>query len=175
MKIAQRDATGMAFKGTLLKGAAVSATMLVAAACGSGGASPAATGTTSPPVATASPAPTLIVCQDVNALRGTLDSLTPVKGSGLPTSAQMKAAASAIESSLAGLANRTEWQSQISSLKAAAANLRSAAEALAASPGARSAAPAARTALAQVNDAIRRLVTAVGSRCPAPTSTASSS
>jgi hypothetical protein len=115
---------------------------------------------------TASPAATLSFCQDVAQLRDTLQSLTPVKGA-LPTSTQLKAAAAEIQSSLFGLGNRTEWQTQIDNLKAAVANMQSAAENIAASPGARGAASNVRTAVAGVNDSIRRLLTAVGSRCPA--------
>lgn len=157
----------------LLKAAVVSAVTLVAAACGSGGNSPGGAGTSSPrPSVTASPAPTLSFCQDVAELRDTLQSLTPIKGAALPTSTQLKAAAADIQSSLSGLGNRTEWQTQIDNLKAAVANMQSAADSLAASPGARGVASNVRTAVAGVNDSIRRLLTAVGSRCPSPSPSA---
>lgn len=104
-------------------------------------------------------------------LRATLQSLSPVKGA-LPTSTQMKTAARDIQSSLSGLANRTEWRAQIDNLKAATANMQSAADSLAASPGARGVTSEARTAVAGVNDAIRRLLAAVGSRCPSPSPSA---
>jgi hypothetical protein len=146
-------------------GMAVSAVLVAASACGSGGTSSSGAGTTT---AAARPSPSLAVCQNVNAIRDTLGSLAPIKGSALPTSAQLKAAASSIQSSLAALGNRTEWQPEIDNLKAAAANLQTAAENIAASPGARGAAASVRTAVAQVNDSIRRLLTAVGSRCPSP-------
>ena len=150
----------------LLKGAVVSAVMLTAAACGSGSSSPGGAGTSSPrPSVTASPAATLSICQDVAELRDTLETLSPVKGA-LPTSTQLKAAAAAIQSSLAGLGNRTEWQTQINNLKAAVANMQSAADSLAASPGARGVTSNVRTSVAGVNDSIRRLLVAVGSRCP---------
>jgi ABC-type Zn uptake system ZnuABC Zn-binding protein ZnuA len=156
----------------LLKGAVVSAVALVAAACGSGGNSPSGAGAASPrPSVTASPAPTLSFCQDVAQLRATLESLSPVKGA-LPTSTQLKAAAADIQSSLSGLGNRTEWQTQIDNLKAAVANMQSAADSLAASPGARGVASNVRVAVAGVNDSIRRLPTAVGSRCPSPSPSA---
>lgn len=156
----------MTFAGMLLTGTVVSAVLLMAAACGAGN-SPGAGQGSPRATAAASPAPTLSVCRDVDSLRGTLDSLTPLHGR-LPTSTQMKAAAQDIETSLSGLGNRTEWRTQTDNLKTATENMRSAADNLAASPGARGAASRARTAVASVNDAIRRLLTAVGSRCPSP-------
>ena len=86
--------------------------------------------------------------------------------------AALEAAAADIQSSLSGLGNRTEWQTQIDNLKAAVANMQSAADSLAASPGARGVASNVRTAVAGVNDSIRRLLTAVGSRCPSPSPSA---
>lgn len=158
-------------QGTLLKGMAVSAMLLVAAACGSGGNSPGGAGAGgSRTTATASPAPALSVCQDVDRLRDTLAALTPLTGR-LPSSTEMKTAARDIQSSLSGLGNRTEWQTQTDNLKAATEHMQSAADNLAASPGARGVASRARTAVASVNDAIRRLLTAVGSRCPSPSPT----
>jgi hypothetical protein len=157
----------------LLRGTVVAAVTLAAAACGSGGNSPSGAGATSPrPSVTASPAPTLSVCSDVDQLRATLASLSPIKGAALPTSTQLKAAAADIQSSLSGLGNRTEWQTQIDNLKAAAANMQSAAESLAASPGARGVTSDVRVAVAGVNDSIRRLLTAVGSRCASPSPSA---
>jgi hypothetical protein len=141
---------------------AASAVLLLAAACGSNGTTPSAAGTTA-----ARPTPSLAVCQNVNELRATLTSLTPVKGA-LPTSTQMKAAAASIQANLAALGNRTEWQTQIDNLKTAAANMQTAADNLAASPAARGVTGSARTAVAQANDSIRRLLVAVGSRCPSP-------
>jgi hypothetical protein len=46
--------------------------------------------------------------------------------------------------------------------------MNAAADNIAASPGARGAASQVRTSVAQVNDALRRLLAAVGSRCPSP-------
>lgn len=157
---------GMPLKGTVLSA------VLLTAACGSGGNSPGGTGAGSPrPTATASPAPTLSVCGDVERLRNTLDALTPLKGR-LPSSTEMRAAEQDIQSSLSGLRNRTEWQTQIDNLRAATENMRSAADNLAASPGARGAPSRARIAVAGVNHAIRRLLAAVGSRCPSPSPSA---
>jgi hypothetical protein len=152
----------VAFRGILLKGAIVAAVLLFSAACGSSSSSSAA-----------APAHTLSFCQDVAGLSATRESLTPVKGS-LPTSTEMKAAAQDIQSSLAGLGRRTEWQTQMDNLSGAAATMQSAADSLAASPGARGVSSRARTAVAGVNDAIRRLVTAVGSRCPSSSPSPSS-
>jgi len=152
----------------LLGGATVTAVMVMAAACTSGG-SVSYSGRPASPLAsvTSSPAPGLAFCQDVDGLRATLGTLTPVKGS-LPTSREMRAAAQEIQANLARLGRRGEWRTQIDNLEAAGANMQSAADSLAASPGARGAASNARVAVARVNDAIRRLVTAVGSRCPSP-------
>jgi hypothetical protein len=158
----------------LLTGTVISAAMLVAAACGSGGTTPGSAGATSPQGgAAASPSPSLVICQDVDRIRATLHSLAPVKGSSLPSSSQLQAAAQEIKSSLSSMGNRTEWQTQIDNLKAAAANLRTAAESLAASPGARGVSSDVRIAVAQANAAIRQFLTAVGSRCPSPSATPS--
>ena len=152
----------------LLGGAVASAVLVAAAGCTPGGSSPSAARLASPLASvTSSPTPALAFCQDVDGLRATLERLTPVKGS-LPTSREMKAAAQQIQSHRAGLARRNEWRTQIGNLEAAGANMESVANRLAASPGARGAASNARVSVAQVNDAIRRLVTAVGSRCPSP-------
>lgn len=145
--------------------------MLAAAACGGGG-SP-GTAAASPP-ARATTAPALSFCGSVDGLRSTLDSLTPLV-SRLPTSTEMKTAAQDIDTDLSGLGSRTEWQTQIDNLKTANANMESAADRLAATPGARGVAASARSAVARVNDAIRRLLTAVGSRCPSPSPSAASS
>jgi hypothetical protein len=156
------------FRWLLLRGTIVFAVMVLAAACTSGGNSPDGALPNSPPAnATSSPAPALAFCQDVDGLRATLETLTPVKGS-LRTSREMKAAAQEIQSNLTRLGRRSEWRTQIDNLKAAVANMQSAADSLAASPGARGMASNARIAVARVNDAIRRLVTAVGARCPSP-------
>lgn len=150
----------------LLKGTMASAVVVLAAACASGGNSPDVARPQQPLAnATSSPAPALAFCRDVEGLRATLQTLTPVKGS-LRTSREMKAAAQEVQSNLTRLGRRSEWRTQIDNLKAASANMRSAADSLAASPGARGVASNARIAVARVNDAIRRLVTAVGSRCP---------
>jgi hypothetical protein len=152
----------------LLKGAMAAAVVVLAAACAPGGNSPDVARPQQPLAsATSSPAPVLAFCRDVDGLRATLQTLTPVKGS-LRTSREMKAAAQEVQSNLTRLGRRSEWRTQIDNLKAASANMRSAADSLAASPGARGVASNARIAVARVNDAIRRLVTAVGSRCPSP-------
>lgn len=147
-----------------LRAAIVVALVMLSAACGASGGSAGGAGSTP---TMASPAPVLTFCRHVDGLRGTLESLSPVKGSLTP-SATMKAAARDIQSSLAGLAGRHEWRTQIDNLDAATANMESAADRLAETPGARGVTSDARVAVARVNDAIRRLLTAVGSRCPAP-------
>jgi hypothetical protein len=159
----------------LLKGTVVTTVLLISAACGSGSSSSSdGAGASGPSASTTSaPAHTLSFCPDVAELDATRQSLSHVTNS-LPTSTAMKAAASGIESSLAGLGRRTEWQTQIDNLKTAVANMQSAADRLAASPGARGVSSQVRTSVAGVNDSIRRLVTAVGDRCPSPSPSPSS-
>lgn len=161
--------------GTLLLAAIASAVILMAAACGPTGNSPSAAEHSPPTRAAASPSPALSFCQDVARLHATLQALTPIKGA-LRTSTEMRAAAQEIQSSLSGsLGKRSEWQTEIDNLKAAAANMRSAADDLAASPGARGVTSHARTAVGRVDHATRRLLTAVGSRCPSPSPSPASS
>ncbi len=148
----------------LLKATIAAATMLAAAGCGPAASPPAATAPGSP---TAAITQALSFCGDVAALHATLQTLTPVHGS-LPTSAQMKAAAQEIQTSLSGLPRQAQWQTQIDNLRTAVTNMNAAADNIAASPGARGAAGQVRTSVAQVNDALRRLLVAVGSRCPSP-------
>jgi hypothetical protein len=148
----------------LLKATIAAATLLAAAGCGSAASAPAATAPSSP---TAAATQALSFCGDVAALHATLQTLTPVHGS-LPTSAQMKAAAQEIQTSLSGLGRQTHLQTQIDNLRTAVTNMNAAADNIAASPGARGAASQVRTSVAQVNDALRRLLAAVGSRCPSP-------
>jgi hypothetical protein len=153
----------------LLKATIAAAAVLVAAGCGSAGSTPAAPAPGSPTAATT---PALSFCQDVAELHATLQSLTPVHGS-LPSSSQMKDAAQDIQTNLAGLGRQAQWQTQIDNLRAAVMNMNAAADNIAASPGARGAAGQVRTSVAQVNDALRRLLAAVGSRCPSPSPTGS--
>jgi hypothetical protein len=148
----------------LLKATIATAAMLVVAGCGSAGSAPASPAPSSPtPAATRA----LSFCQNVAELHATLQSLTPVHGS-LPSSSQMKAAAQEIQTSLSGLGRQTQWQTQIDNLRTAVANMNAAADNIAASPGARGATSQVRISVAQVNDALRRLLVAVGSRCPSP-------
>ena len=148
----------------LLKATIAAAAMLVVAGCGSADTTPTAAAPSSP---TAAATQALSFCRDVAELHATLQTLTPVHGS-LPTSAQMKAAAQDIQTSLAGLGRQTHLQTQIDNLRTAVANMNAAADNIAASPGARGATSQVRTSVAQVNDALRRLLAAVGSRCPSP-------
>jgi hypothetical protein len=145
-----------------LKATIAAAAMLVVAGCGSAASAPAATAPTSP---TAAATQALSFCGDVAELRAALQTLTPVHGS-IPSSSQMKATAQEIQTNLAGLGRQTQWQTQIDNLRTAVTNMNAAADNIAASPGARGATSQVRIAVAQVNDALRRLLAAVGSRCP---------
>jgi type II secretory pathway component PulM len=80
----------------------------------------------------------------------------------------MKATAQDIQTSLAGLGRQTQWQTQIDNVRTAVTNMNAAADNIAASPGARGATGQVRISVAQVNEALRRLLAAVGSRCPSP-------
>jgi hypothetical protein len=148
----------------LLKATIAAAALLAAVGCGSGGSAPAAAPPSTPAAASTQ---ALSFCGDVAELHAALATLTPVHGS-LPSSSQMKATAQEIQTSLAGLGRQTQWQTQIDNLRTAVTNMNAAADNIAASPGARGAAGQVRTSVAQVNDALRRLLAAVGSRCPSP-------
>jgi hypothetical protein len=154
--------------------AMLSAVILLAAACGSGGSSPGDTGTgSSSPSASAPPAPSrptpvLTVCQDVNSVRAALHSLVSISITEAAVS-EIQAVARGMETSVADLgetvSGRTEWRSQVDALKSAVVRLQSAASSYAAAPSREAGVSSAK---ANVAVAARRLLTAVGNRCPAP-------
>lgn len=155
---------------TALTAVLVPAAVLLAAACGSGASSPSSTrhptGAAAPP-RTASPAPALTACQGVDSLRAALHSLTTVKITQGADS-EIKAVARGIQASVSELsgAARAEWGTQIDDLKSALTRLQSAAGHGSASPAAHQ--PTLRAAAADVGAAGRRLLAAMGNRCPSP-------
>lgn len=157
-----------------IEGAIASAALLLAAACGSGGSSPGGTGSGGPSSAvaaspgSASPSPVLTVCQDVASLRAAWHSLTTVSINEGAVS-EIKAVARGIQASLSDLSSSagTEWKPQIDNLRSDLARLQSAADSLAASPSA-SGRSSATSAVASVAASTRRLLAAVGNRCPSP-------
>ena len=168
---------------SVVGGAILCAVTLLAAACGSGGSSPGGTGTggasSSASVSPASsrPSPVLTVCQDVNTVRAALENLVAVSVTE-PAVSHIQTAAREMESGVADLAGTvsggTEWRTQIDALKSDLARLQSAASSYAASPGS-SARSSVVSAEASVAAAARRLLAAVGNRCPAPSGTPPSS
>lgn len=153
-----------------LKGAMVSAALLLAAACGSAGSSPAggrSPGTAASPT-TAPPTPVLTVCQDVATIRGALHSLATVSITEGAVS-EIKAAGRAIQTSLADLSatTGTHWRTRIDNLRSSVANLQSAADDYKASPSS-SGRSRVNTAAGAVAADGRRLLAAIGNRCPSP-------
>jgi hypothetical protein len=161
-----------------LAGMAVAAT-LVLAACSSGGGSSSGTGSASATAAASSaasprPTPSLTVCQDVNSVRHALSSIVATSIGQAPIS-EIQAVTRAMQTALTDLSNtvsgQTEWSSQIAALKTQLDRLQSAASSDASAPptnGGRSTVAAAK---ASVVAATGRLLSAIGNRCPAPTST----
>jgi len=116
----------------------------------------------------------LTVCQDVNSVRHALSSIVATSIGQAPIS-EIQAVARAMQTALTDLSNtvsgQTEWSSQIAAVKTQLDRLQSAASSDASAPptnGGRSTVAAAK---ASVVAATGRLLSAVGNRCPAPTST----
>jgi hypothetical protein len=160
----------VALSRVALKGAMVSAALLLAAACGSAGSSPAGGRSSGAPASprTAPPTPVLTVCQDVTTMRAALHSLTTVSITQGAVS-EIKAAGRAIQTSLGDLSATagTEWRAQIDNLRSSVANLQSAADDYKASPSS-SGRSKVGTAIGAVAADGRRLLTAIGNRCPSP-------
>jgi hypothetical protein len=158
--------------------AMVAAATLVLAACSSGGgSSSSASASASAPSAasaSASATPSLTVCQDVSSVRHALSSIVATSIGQAPNS-EVQAVTRAMQTALTDLSNtvsgQNEWSSQIAAVKTQLDRLQSAASSDASAPptnGGRSTVAAAK---ASVVAATGRLLSAVGNRCPAPTST----
>jgi hypothetical protein len=161
-----------------MSGATLGAVMFLAAACGSGGTSPGGTGTGGSSGAPASSgssraAPVLTVCQDVDSVRAALRGIVSVSVTEAAVS-EIEAVARGMAVSVADLGNtvsgREEWQSQIDAVKSELARLQSAASSYQAAPDTQ-ARSSVLSAKASVAVTARRLLAAVGNRCPAPSAT----
>ena len=142
--------------------------VLLMAACGSGGSSPAATAPSSPAVASPSvSAPSAAVCADTAALRTALDKLTHVQAQGTGAVAEIKADLANVKAATTKLANQAgnQWQAQTSSLKSALTSLETAVKQVTANPSA-TAVTSVVTAIGEVTTATQHLFAAVGNRCP---------
>lgn len=159
-----------------LAGVAAAAT-LVLAACSSGGGSSGGTGSPSASASasrSARPTPVLTVCQDVNSVRHALSSIVATSIGQAPIS-EIQAVTRAMQTALTDLSNtvsgQTEWSSQIAAVKTQLDRLQSAASSDASAPPSNGGRSTVAAAKASVVAATGRLLSAVGNRCPAPTST----
>jgi hypothetical protein len=166
--------------------AAAGAAFLVAA-CGSsgsssGGSSPATTSAaptsaapTSAAPSPAAPSSTSALCQDAAALRASIDTLTHVTvGQGMGD--EIKSDLADVKAKLKTLTTEAhgQWQSQTSGLSAALGKLQTAVSNLTSNPSA-STVSATVSALREVSAAAGSLFTAIGTKCPSVTASASPS
>jgi hypothetical protein len=151
------------------------AAALLAAACGSsgapaGGSSPS---TTSAAPSSAAPSPAPAVCQDAAALRASIDTLTHVNvGQGMGD--EIKSDLTDVKAKLDTLITQAhgEWQTQTSALSASLGKLQTAVSNLTSSPSASTVA-ATVTALRDVSSSAGSLLTAIGTKCPSVSASAS--
>ena len=152
------------------------------AACGStgtpaGGSSPATTSAapTSAAPSPAAPGPTSALCQDAAALRASIKTLTHVTvGPGMGD--EIKSDLADVKAKLKTLTTEAhgQWQSQTSALSAALDKLQTAVSNLTSNPSA-STVSATVSALREVSAAAGSLFTAIGTKCPSVTASASPS
>jgi hypothetical protein len=155
--------------------AAAAGAALLAAACGSsgtpaGGSSPS---TTAAAPSSTAPSSTSAVCQDAAALRASIDTLTHVQvGSGMGD--EIKSDLADVKAKLNTLTTQAngQWQSQTSALSASLDKLQTAVSKLTSNPGA-STVSATVSALRDVAAAAGSLFTAIGTRCPSESASAS--
>jgi hypothetical protein len=148
---------------------------LLAAACGSsgapaGGSSPSAT---SAAPSSAAPSPTTAVCQDAAALRASIDTLTHVNvGQGMGD--EIKSDLADVKAKLNTLTTQAhgQWQSQTSALSASLDKVQTAVSNLTANPSA-STVSATVSALRDVSAATGSLLSAIGTKCPDVSASAS--
>jgi hypothetical protein len=153
---------------------AAGATLLVAA-CGSsgglyGGSSPSATSAAQSPAALS---PTSAVCQDAAALRASIDTLTHVQvGQGMGD--EIKADLADVSAKLKTLTTHAhgQWQSQTSALSASLTKLQTAASNLTSNPSS-STVSATVSALREVSASAGSLLSAIGTKCPSVSASAS--
>jgi hypothetical protein len=148
---------------------------LLVAACGSngglyGGSSPSATSAAQSPAALS---PTSAVCQDAAALRASIDTLTHVQvGQGMGD--EIKSDLADVSAKLKTLTTQAhgQWQSQTSALSTALDKLQTAVSNLTSNPSA-STVSATVTALRAVSAAAGSLLSAIGTKCPSESASAS--
>jgi hypothetical protein len=146
----------------------MSGLVLLAAACGSSGSSSSghASAGSSASSAAAAPAATSALCEDVAALRGSLQRLTSIKVSA-NTVTELKTGAQDVQSNLSSLSSAagSQWSQQIGNLKSALTKLQTSVSTLATERNASSVSRVV-TAIAAVPIAGRQLLTAASARCP---------
>ena len=148
---------------------------LLAAACGSsgtpsGGSSPS---TASAAPSSAAPSPASALCQDAAALRASIDTLTHVQvGQGMGD--EIKSDLADVKAKLNTLTTQAhgQWQSQASALSASLTKLQTAVSGLTSNPSA-STVSATVTALREVSASAGSLLSAIGTKCPSASASAS--
>jgi hypothetical protein len=148
---------------------------LLAAACGSSGtpSSASSPSTTSAAPSSAVPSPTSAVCQDAAALRASIHTLTHVTvGQGMGD--EIKSDLADVKAKLDTLITQAhgQWQSQTSVLSASLDKLQTAVSNLTSNPSA-STVTATVTALRDVSSSAGSLLTAIGTKCPSVSASAS--
>jgi hypothetical protein len=159
--------------------AAVIGAGLLVAACGSGGglyggggSSGGATSAASSPSAPAA-APTSALCQDAAALRASINTLTHLQvGQGMGDEIKSDLADVRAKLNTFKVQAHGQYQSQTSALSAALDKLQTAASNLTSNPSA-STVSATVTALREVSAAAGSLLSAVGTKCPSASASAS--
>ena len=153
---------------------------LLAAACGSSGtpSSGSSPSTTSAPPSSAAPSsaapsPASALCQDAAALRASIDTLTHVQV-GQGTGDEIKSDLADVKAKLNTLTTQAhgQWQSQTTALSASLDKLQTAVSNLTSNPSA-STVSATVTALRDVSAAAGSLLSAIGTKCPSVSASAS--
>ena len=155
-------------RGSVWRNVLMSGLVLLAAACGSSGNSSGghASAGSSSSSAAAAPAATSALCEDVAALRGSLQRLTSIKVSA-NTVTELKTGAQDVQSNLSALSSAAGslWSEQIGNLKSVLTKLQTSVSTLATERNASSVSGVV-TAIAAVPIAGRQLLTAASARCP---------
>ena len=164
-------------RGSAWRNVLMSGLVLLAAACGSSGSSSGgqASAGSSSSSAAAAPAATSALCEDVAALRGSLQRLTDIKVSA-NTVTELKTGAQDVQSNLSSLSSAagSQWSEQIGNLKSALTKLQASVSTLATERNASSLSGVV-TAIAAVPNAGRQLLTAASARCPSASASPTSS
>ena len=151
--------------------------VLLAVACSSSSSTSGSAASTGSPSPSASASPASVsaaVCEDVAALRGSLQALTGIRP-GVGTTDQLRTAAQNVKSNLSSLSGSAGalWSGQISNLGSALTTLQSAIGTLAAQRNASSVSGVV-TAIGGVSTAARQLLDVVSLSCPSPSESPSS-